>query len=172
MKSVSHVRLFATLWTVAFQAPLSMEFSRQEYWSGCHILLQGIFLTQGWNPGLPHCRQILYCLNHQAIPNEYGIFPTQGSNPCLSCLLCWQKGSLPLLPPGKPHMHWVLTKFQVPASTLHALSYWFSPLWNGTFFLPYRGGNGDLMPYSKKSCSLCFIWLECAHSPPSPALPP
>ena len=30
----SHVRLFATLWTVACQAPLSMEFSRQEYWSG------------------------------------------------------------------------------------------------------------------------------------------
>ena len=30
----SHVRLFATLWTVALQAPLSMGFSRQEYWSG------------------------------------------------------------------------------------------------------------------------------------------
>ena len=30
----SHVWLFATLWTVALQAPLSMEFSRQEYWSG------------------------------------------------------------------------------------------------------------------------------------------
>ena len=30
----SHVRLFATLWTVARQAPLSMGFSRQEYWSG------------------------------------------------------------------------------------------------------------------------------------------
>ena len=31
-KSLSHVRLFATPWTVACQAPLSMEFSRQEYW--------------------------------------------------------------------------------------------------------------------------------------------
>ena len=30
----SHVRLFATLWTVACQGPLSMGFSRQEYWSG------------------------------------------------------------------------------------------------------------------------------------------
>ena len=30
---LSHVRLFATLWTVAHQALLSMEFSRQEYWS-------------------------------------------------------------------------------------------------------------------------------------------
>ena len=33
-QSLSHVQLFATLWTMAQQAPLSMEFSRQEYWSG------------------------------------------------------------------------------------------------------------------------------------------
>ena len=33
-KSLSHVRLFATPWTAAYQAPLSMGFSRQEYWSG------------------------------------------------------------------------------------------------------------------------------------------
>ena len=34
MKSLSHVRLFATPWTVAYQAPPSMGFSSQEYWSG------------------------------------------------------------------------------------------------------------------------------------------
>ena len=34
MCTLSHIRLFATLWTVAHKAPLSMEFSRQEYWSG------------------------------------------------------------------------------------------------------------------------------------------
>ena len=34
VKSLSHVRLFATPWTVAYQAPLSVGFSRQEYWSG------------------------------------------------------------------------------------------------------------------------------------------
>jgi len=32
---------------------------------GCHALLQGTFPTQGSNPGIPHCRQILYCLSHQ-----------------------------------------------------------------------------------------------------------
>ena len=32
---------------------------------GCHFLLQDIFLTQGLNPGLLHCRQTLYRLNHQ-----------------------------------------------------------------------------------------------------------
>ena len=37
----SCVQLFVTLRTTAHLAPLSMEFSRQEYWSGCHALLQG-----------------------------------------------------------------------------------------------------------------------------------
>ena len=32
---------------------------------GCHVLLQGILPTQGLNPGLLHCRWILYCLSHQ-----------------------------------------------------------------------------------------------------------
>ena len=41
--------LFAAPQTLACQASLSMDFSRQEYWSGCHFLLQGIFLTQGLN---------------------------------------------------------------------------------------------------------------------------
>ena len=35
---------------------------------GCYALLQGIFQTQGSNPGLPHCRWILYCLSHQGSP--------------------------------------------------------------------------------------------------------
>ena len=37
---------------------------------GCHALLQGIFPTQGLNPGLLHCRWILYCLSHQRSPKE------------------------------------------------------------------------------------------------------
>ena len=36
-------------WTVAHQVPLSMEFSRQEYWSGLPFPLQGIFFIQGLN---------------------------------------------------------------------------------------------------------------------------
>ena len=61
----------ATLWTVACQAPLSMEFSSQNRGVVCHSLLQGIFLTQGSNPGLLHCRQILCHLSHQGSPNCY-----------------------------------------------------------------------------------------------------
>ena len=37
-----HVQLFETPWTIAHQAPLSMGFSRQEPWRGCHFLLQKI----------------------------------------------------------------------------------------------------------------------------------
>ena len=59
---------FVTPWTVVHQVPLSMEFSRQEYWSGFHFLLQGIFLTQGLNSCLLHSRWILYCLSRQASP--------------------------------------------------------------------------------------------------------
>ena len=37
---------------------------------GCHCLLQAIFPTQGSNPGLPHCRWILYHLSHQGSPSN------------------------------------------------------------------------------------------------------
>ena len=40
---------------------------------GCHSLLQGIFLTQGLNPGLLHCRQILYHLRYQEGQEENGV---------------------------------------------------------------------------------------------------
>ena len=63
VKSLSRVRLFATPWTVAHQAPVSIGFSRQEYWSGLPFPSLGIFPTQGSNPGLLHCRQMLYPLS-------------------------------------------------------------------------------------------------------------
>ena len=44
------------------------KFPGKNIWVGCHFLLQGIFPTQGWNPGLLHCRQILYHLSHQVSP--------------------------------------------------------------------------------------------------------
>ena len=60
----SHVWLFATPWTIARQVPLSMESSRQEYWSG-YSLLQEIFPNHGSNLGLLRCRPFLYHLSHQ-----------------------------------------------------------------------------------------------------------
>ena len=68
----SHVQLFVTLWTVAHQAPLSMGFSRQEYWSE-----------------LPFATP-------ENLPS-----PEMGSKSSFLCLLHWHECSLPLVPPGK-----------------------------------------------------------------------
>ena len=53
MKSLSHVRFFATPWTVAHQAPPSMEFSRQEYWSGLPFPSPGDLPNPGIELGSP-----------------------------------------------------------------------------------------------------------------------
>ena len=53
VKSLSHVRLFATPWTVAYQAPPSMGFSRQEYWSGVPLPSSGDLSDPGIEPGSP-----------------------------------------------------------------------------------------------------------------------
>ena len=53
VKSLSCVQLFATPWTVAYQVPSSMEFSRQEYWSGLPFPSLGDLPDPGIEPG-PH----------------------------------------------------------------------------------------------------------------------
>ena len=50
MKSLSRVQLFATPWTVAYQAPPSMAFSRQEYWSGLPFPTPGDLPNPGIEP--------------------------------------------------------------------------------------------------------------------------
>ena len=50
VKSLSRVQLFATPWTVAYQAPLSMGFSRQEYWSGLPFPSPGDLPDPGIEP--------------------------------------------------------------------------------------------------------------------------
>ena len=53
VKSLTHVRLFATPWTVAYQASPSMGFSRQEYWSGLPFPSPGDLPDPGIKPGSP-----------------------------------------------------------------------------------------------------------------------
>ena len=62
---VAQLRGTAMPWTAAHQAPLSMEFSRQEYWSGLSFPSPGDRLNPGTEPDLLHCRQILYLLSPQ-----------------------------------------------------------------------------------------------------------
>ena len=68
VKSLSRARLFATPWIVCTKLLRPWDFQGKSTRVGCHFLLQGIFPTQGLNPGLSHCRQMLYHLSHQGSP--------------------------------------------------------------------------------------------------------
>ena len=63
VKSLSRVRLFATPWTLANQAPPSMGFSRQEYWSGVPLPSAGDLPDSGIEPGSP-------TFQAEALPSE------------------------------------------------------------------------------------------------------
>ena len=98
----------------AYQGPLSMRFSRQEYWSGLPFTSPG-------DPPSPCIKPGFRALQADSVPYEppgkpkntgvgchallKRIFPTQRSNPCLSDLLHWQEGSSPPATPGKPNNH-------------------------------------------------------------------
>ena len=63
VKSLSHVQPFATPWTVAYQAPPSVEFSRPEYWSGLPFPSPGDLPDPAIEPGSP-------ALQADALPSE------------------------------------------------------------------------------------------------------
>ena len=97
-----------------------MEFMATEV--GSHSVLQGIFPTQGLNPGLPNFRQILYQLSHQASTKtilRQKVF--QKSRPRMPTVPLWDRFSLSFLVPLLPCLRvW---------STLHqqrAYTFWLS----------------------------------------------
>ena len=63
-KSLSCARLFATPWTIALQASLSMEFSKQESWNSSQCPPPGYLPNPGIKPRSPALQWILYHLNH------------------------------------------------------------------------------------------------------------
>ena len=83
---------------MACQAPLSMGFPRQEYWKGCHFLLQGIFLTQGSNPcplHLLHWKADSLPLSHQGslVKNSKDTIIVYPLGPKWSCMwISWETG--------------------------------------------------------------------------------
>ena len=88
------ILLFVTPWTVACQAS-PWDSAGKNTGGGSHSILQGIFLTQGLNSGLPHCRQVLYHLSHQRSPPNRG-FPA-GSDSKESACNAGGLGSVPEL---------------------------------------------------------------------------
>ena len=100
VKSLSRVRLFATPWTVACQAPLSMGFSRQEYWNGLPFPSPGDFLDPGIESGSP-------ALQADSLPSEPPgkPMPLKGNH---SENLCKEFGpfcAFPSYPPTIPILH-------------------------------------------------------------------
>ena len=87
----------ATPWALALQAPLSMGFSRQEYWSGLPFPSPGDLPF----PGLLHCRQILYQMSYEGSPIFMGLYIACMCSVAQLCLtLCNPKESLDCSPPG------------------------------------------------------------------------
>ena len=84
------------------------DFPGKDTGVGCHALLQGIFPSQGQNPGLPHCRQILYQLSYEGSLRilEWAPVPSPGDLPNPRIELespALQEDSLPTELPGKPN---------------------------------------------------------------------
>ena len=67
---LSRLQLFVTPWTVPARLLYPWDFPGKITGVGCHFLLQGIFLTQGSNLGLLHCRQTLYHLSHKGASSD------------------------------------------------------------------------------------------------------
>ena len=78
----SHVQLFVTPWTVACQAPLSVDFSRQEYWSGLPFQSPGDLPNPGIIPRFP-------ALQVDSLPSEPPASPFLVLWPLLSFPVCW-----------------------------------------------------------------------------------
>ena len=73
VKSLSRVRLFATPWTVAHQACLSMGFSRQDYWSGVPFPSPGDLPDPGIEPGSPTLQADALTSEPPGKPQEYAL---------------------------------------------------------------------------------------------------
>ena len=77
MTSLSRVRLFASLWTVAYQAPPSMEFFTQEYWSGLPFPSPGDLPDAGIEPGSPALQTDVYHLSqkvHVYVSSPFAVY--------------------------------------------------------------------------------------------------
>ena len=134
-------QLFVTPWTVLPARLLCpWNFLGKSTRVGCHALLQGIFPTQGSNPGLPHCRRILCHLRHQGTEFSH-------LEPCSS----------------RTESLWSLPRLFLPSSSTIYLSvlFWCS-FW--LFFLCFPSSSSPSSSSLFHSCitSLPQTWVTCA----------
>ena len=118
--------LFVTPWTIAHQAPLSMGFSRQEYWSGLPFLLQS---SQPWDRTHVSCdscigRQILY---HWATREDWRKRNSCKSYLCFVMLVMWMNSFFLLFSfflSSPPHCLFLLPPLLLPVSVLSESPFW------------------------------------------------
>ena len=140
---------------------------------GCHFLLHGIFLTQGSNLGLPHCRQTLYRLSHQGSPIYFNwrlITLQYCSGFCHT--LTWISHGCTCVPHPEPLSH--LPPHPIPQgcpstlafSTLfHALNLDWSSISHMVIYMfqcySLKLSHPCLLPQSPKVCSLHWCIFCC-----------
>ena len=112
---LSHVQLFVTPWTVACQASLSMEFSRQEYWSGLPFPSLGDLLDPGIEPESPALQSDSLLSEPQGKPSHSVV----SNSFWLHGLYVACQAFLSFIPPdiAQTHVHWVSDAIQ-PAHPL------------------------------------------------------
>ena len=123
-----------TPWTEAHQAPLSMDFSRQEYWSVYLFPSPGDLPDPGieprdWIQGLLYCRQILYCLRHQGNPYHMNYSSPFYIHHSLVNLCFWQVGGM-----------------TVHQRIYNLICYHFSMVCNPTLYLFFFSSTSLLLP--------------------------
>ena len=104
--------------------PCPWDFPGKSTRVACHFLLQGIFLTQGPNPSLLHCKQTLYHLSHQGTPSQFSAFSEYLAESGTWLNGLWQDGILfwshhpYAMCPGASHPHFPHTSTE---TRLHEL---------------------------------------------------
>ena len=161
MHILSHVWLFATPWTLAPQAPPSMGFSSQEYWSGLPLYSPGDCLDPGMEPmslESVSCigRQILYQMHHLGSPKEFLIhilsvmlppIPIRLSATC-KILENHHPLYIPLLQPILIYALWPLTL------TLTFPSFPRQTVWNKAFIWSIGGYDSRAKRLRGKTCQV------------------
>ena len=145
-------------WTVAHQASLSMEFSRQEYWSGFPFPSPEEFHNPGSNPGLLCHRQILYHLSYREVCGFCHTL-TWISHGC-TCVPCSRTPShlpphpMPLSCPSAPALS---TMFHARNFNCWSISYMVIYMFQCYI---HKSSHPRLLPQSPKVCSL-YLCLFC-----------
>ena len=166
---LSHVWLFATPWTVAYQAPPSTDFPGKSTGVGCHFLPQRIFPTEGSNTGLPHCWQMLYRLSHQESPSNLAAAAAAKSLQSCPTLCDPIDGS----PPGSPvpeilqarTLEWVAISFsnawkwKVKVKSLSCVRLLATP-WTAAYQAPLSMGFSKQEYWSGVPLPSPVIWLD------------